>query len=145
MFLSDYRFTRHTMVYSKDNQQSIDIEMINGDHYFRDFEKQINFIKMDIQGAEIDAINGMSSLLQKMTDVKMMIEFQPRSLKEFGKDPLELLENLKKLGFKLFEMDRINKKTTLVNTKELIKKYPERGYTNLLCTKNSSLKFHNTI
>ena len=137
LFLSNWNTADHMIVDPKEKRNSVEIEMTAGDDYFRDFSEQINFIKMDIQGAETDALRGMSSLLQKMNDIKIMIEFAPKWLKNFGYDPLELLNYLKEFGFKLFEIDDDMKKIIPISSQVLIKKYsPEREeHTNLLCSK----------
>ena len=96
---------------------------------------------MDIQGAEIDALRGMSSLLQKMNEIKIMIEFAPNWLKNFGNDPLELLSLLNEYDFKVSEIDGNRKKIIPIDSQKLIKKYPpeREGFTNLLCSKNGHL------
>jgi len=137
LFLSDTNFGDHMIVDTKEDRNSVEVEMTTGDDYFRDLNEQINFIKMDIQGAEIDALNGMSSLLKKMNDVKILIEFEPRRLKNFVNDTSKLLEILEEFDFKLFEIDDNIKKIIPVDSQKIIKKYPadKEVYTNLLCTK----------
>jgi len=141
LFLSNKNSGNHMMVDTNENRHSVEIEMITGDDYFRDFSNQINFIKMDIEGAEIDALRGMSSLLQKMNDIKIMIEFAPYWLKNFGYDPLELLSLLNQYDFTLSEIDGSRKKIIPIDSHELIKKYPpeKKLHANLLGSKNAHL------
>jgi len=138
LFLSEVNTGDHMIMDTKENRNSIEIDTITGEDYFRDLNKKINFIKMDIQGAEIDALRGMSSLLQKMNEIKMMIEFAPYWLKNFGNDPLELLRLLNEYDFQVSEIDSNKKKIIPIDSQKLIKKYlPEmEGFTNLLCSKN---------
>jgi len=138
LYLSDSNPGDNMIIDTKENRQSIEIETVRLDDYFRDFKNQINFIKMDIQGAELDALRGMSSLLKKMENIKIMSEFAPKWLKKFGNEPIEYLKLLKEFNFKIFEIDGKKKKISRVNSQELIKKYsPEREeYTNLLCTRD---------
>ena len=137
LFLSEVNLGDHMIMDTKENRNSIEIDTITGEDYFRDLNKKINFIKMDIQGAEIDALRGMSSLLQKMNEIKIMIEFAPMWLK-FGNDPLELLNLLNEYDFKISEIDVSRKKIIPIDSQELIKKYPpeRKKHTNLLCSKN---------
>jgi len=141
LFLSEGNLGDHIIMDTKENRNSIEIDTITGEDYFRDLNKKINFIKMDIQGAEINALRGMSSLLQKMNEIKIMIEFAPNWLKNFGNDPLELLSLLNEYDFKVSEIDDSEKKIIPIDSQELIKKYPpeRKGYTNLLCSKNGHL------
>jgi len=138
LFLSDINLGDHMIVDAKENRSSIEIDTITGDDYFSGFMEKINFIKMDIQGAETDSIIGMSSLLGKMTDVKIMIEFAPKKLKNFGHNPIELLNILTENDFKLFEINDDKKKIIPTNSQVLIKKYPPdmRKYTNLLLSRD---------
>lgn len=148
LFLSNTNAGDHMIVDTKENRDTVEIEMTTGDDYFRDFSEQLNFIKMDVQGAEIDALRGMSSLLQKINDIKIMIEFAPKWLKNFGYDPLKLLNYLREYDFKLFEIDNDRKKIISVNSKILIKNIRQKGKNevNLLCSKDGQfLKSQNDL
>jgi len=140
LFLSEVHLGDHRIIDPKETRNSIEIDTITGEDYFRDLNKKINFIKMDIQGAEILALRGMSSLLQKMNEIKIMIEFAPIWLK-YGNDPLELLSLLNEYDFKVSDIDVSRKKIIPIDSQELIKKYPpeRKKHTNLLCSKNGHL------
>lgn len=60
--------------------------------------RKIDFIKMDIQGAEILAFCGATKLLKRSKNLKMIIEFWPWGLHRSGKSPNELITILKKYG-----------------------------------------------
>lgn len=119
---------------SHDGRKSIEIEAIRLDEYFKNYNGKIDFIKMDIQGAEGGAIQGMFNLLKK-NNVKIITEFWPIGLKRFGIDPEEYLKLLIELGFKLYEINEQKKKIEPVNIPKLLETYtPEKeNYTNLLC------------
>ncbi len=121
----------------EDGRQHIEIEAIRLDDYFEHFEGRIDFIKMDIQGAEGGAIQGMYNLLNKNNNVKIVTEFWPIGLKRFGTDPEEFLRLLIKLGFKLYEVNEQDKEIKPVNIPRLLEIYaPVKGnFTNLLCVK----------
>ncbi len=116
---------------SYDGRKSIEIESINLDNYFKDSSEKIDFIKIDVQGAEGRVIQGMSLTLQKNKDIEIMIEFWPIGLKMSGILAEELINLLQKYQFKLYYFSG-----EPVNTTELLQTYtPERGnYTNLLCS-----------
>lgn len=59
----------------------------------------VKAVKMDIQGAEVQALRGMSNLLRKDKPV-MLIEFSEESLKEFNSSTEELLAVTRELGYK---------------------------------------------
>jgi len=127
----------HRTYNSHDNRQSIEIEAIRLDDYFKKYKGKINFIKMDIQGSEGGAIQGMPNLLKKNRNVKIITEFWPIGLKRFGIEPKECLNLLVQLGFKLYEVNEKEKKIKPVNIPKLLETYTPKkdNFTNLLCIK----------
>jgi len=69
---------------------------------------RVDFLKMDIQGAEGLALKGMERTLRDNKDVKMIIEYSQPDLEGLG-NPVECLKLLKKYGFNIFEIDRWQK------------------------------------
>jgi FkbM family methyltransferase len=59
-----------------------------------------DFIKMDIEGAEMSALQGMKGLINASPRLAMIMEYYPRGLELIGIDPLEALERLRDLGFR---------------------------------------------
>lgn len=126
----------HRIYNSHDDRKSIEIEAIRLDEYFKNYNGKIDFIKMDIQGAEGGASQGMFNLLKK-NNVKIITEFWPNGLKRFGIDHEEYLKLFIELGFKLYMVNEQKKKIELVNIPKLLETYtPEKeNFTNLLCVK----------
>lgn len=65
LYLSEDNSADHKIYDSHEGRQSTEIEATRLDDYFKNYNGEINLIKMDIEGAEGGAIQGMSSLLQK--------------------------------------------------------------------------------
>lgn len=65
LYLGEDNKASHTIFDTHDNRQSIEIEAIRLDDYFKNYDGGIDFIKMDIEGAEGYAIQGMALLLRK--------------------------------------------------------------------------------
>ncbi len=63
--------------------------------------RPVDFIKMDIQGAEGHALVGMAETLQQNTDLVLLFEFWPYGLRRAGTSPRDLLNRLIGLGFSL--------------------------------------------
>ena len=77
------------------NRRSTSIRTIKLDTFFKNKEKRINVIKMDIQGSEVKALTGASEVLRKNKKMKILTEFWPRGLYlsgSSGRDYLELLK-----------------------------------------------------
>lgn len=67
--------------------------------------EKVNFIKMDIQGAEMEALVGMERLLRHNPEVRILMEFWPYGLRSFGTEPIDLLWFLRERGFRLYHLD----------------------------------------
>jgi FkbM family methyltransferase len=63
--------------------------------------QKVDFVKMDIEGAEPLAVRGMSELLRANPRLQMVLEFAPALLRAAGFEPAEVLADLRKAGFTL--------------------------------------------
>lgn len=131
-YLDKQDFTMHSLHNPPGaKRQQIKIKLVRLDDYFKN-DSRIDFIKIDVEGAEYGAVSGMLSLLQKNKTVKLLTEFNPPSLQHAGTQPAAYLELLTKNGFKLYELDSLEHPVTSEDIKTLPDKYKD-GYTNLLC------------
>lgn len=138
LYLSARSVGDHRIYNSYDGRESIEIEAITLDDYFANYNGNIDFIKMDIQGAEGGALQGSSNLIKKNKNLKIVTEFWPIGLKRFGIEPMEYLKSLIKHGFNLYEInERLKKIELVINISKLLEIYtPEKeNFTNLLCVK----------
>jgi FkbM family methyltransferase len=126
----------HSIYGMSNNQQFVEIETVRLDDYFKNYNNSIDFIKIDIEGAEALALQGMSSILKKNKNLKILTEFNPFLLKKSGIKPEKYLESLVGWNFKLYHIHEKEKKLELVTVKELMNKCPVGEYTNLLCSRN---------
>ncbi len=99
----------------------------------------IDFMKMDVEGAEVGAIKGARELFSRSPHLKIMTEYNPRALDDFGVQPEEYLRLLAQYGF---SFSNINKKTNQVHpaTVQQISDACNLGngsYTNLLCERST--------
>jgi len=104
LFINKTNKGDHRLYDSKDGRHSISVQTIRMDDFFKKLDKKIHFIKMDIQGSEARALNGMMGLIRKNHSLRLVTEFSPGSLKLNGQNPRKYLETLKNLGFKLREI-----------------------------------------
>jgi FkbM family methyltransferase len=138
----------HRIHKTKDSYASVSIDAVKLDDYFKSYKShdkmysnRVDFIKMDIEGAESAAIKGMKELLQKNNNVKLMVEFYPKMLAGFGVKPEECLGLLEKQGFKFYDLDEEKNKVEKINKENILRKYPlakkgsEGVHTNLLCAR----------
>jgi len=128
--LADHR------IYDFDNKGKVtEVESIQLDDYFKDYKEKINFIKIDVEGAEISVLKSMENLLKKNNNLKFITEFMPKGIKDFGAEPKEYLELLLKNGFKILNIDETKEKLVPVEINEILDMYPpiKNNYTNLFC------------
>ena len=115
----------------------VQVDTIKLDEYFGSFKKPINFVKMDLEGSEFGALEGMKEIINENINIKICLEFHPNSIKEYGKDPKEILEFLHSYGFTLYHLDSVTRTRDIIDqsyVEEFIDK--ANAYTaNLLCQK----------
>ena len=76
------------------------VDLIVLDNFIKD--KKIDFIKMDVEGAELLALRGMAELLEKNKNIKLVIEFFPLLIESMNSSPKEFINTLiKKHKFKI--------------------------------------------
>ncbi len=138
---NDERNTEHSIVRNRDTtEQYFEVDSVILDDYFKD--KSVDFIKMDIEGAEHYAVLGMQKLLKGSKNVKMALEFTPPFLKGLGIAPEEHLHLLQGLGFTISNINEQNKILEDFEP-ERIPIYLRRGWegsisTNIWCSKERS-------
>lgn len=139
LYLSEYSMGDHAIFNLYEGCKFIDIEAIRLDDYFKNYEGKIDFIKIDTEGAEEQAIQSMLNLLKKNKTVKILTEFFPIGLKGSDIDPAEYLNTLLKLDFKLYHINEQEKKIEPASIPKLLEIYsPEKqNNTNLLCVRET--------
>jgi len=112
------------------------IPSVSLDSYFKNFDRKINFIKMDIDSHEIYALDGMRAMLKNNDDIKMMIEYWPPGMQEAGIEPSSLIKRLEDFDFKIYDIPKSI--TSPVTAEYLLKTYPNKdnAYTNIFCSRN---------
>jgi len=122
--------TQNRIYDSQENDPFIEIETVKLEDYIKE---KVDFIKMDIEGSEVMAAKGMTSLFQKNQQIKIMTEFYPRLIEKSGENPLEFLKLLKKCGFSL---NKINSQDKKIEPIEDLEKTSEiEDHINLFCLK----------
>lgn len=109
------------------------------DEFFgREGWPRVDLIKMNIEGSEKAAVEGMGELSRRNPDLKLILEYNPAALEAAGTTPRELLDALLALGFTdiravsgqgLRAIDPHNERSALVTEKG-----PEPAI-NLFCQK----------
>jgi FkbM family methyltransferase len=105
LFLNEHDTGSDSICEPADAGKSVEVDVTTLDEFFRDYDGNINFIKMDVEGAEPAVIEGMSSLLNKNKKLKMVTEFNPNLPTASGIALQEYLKLLMEHSFELFNID----------------------------------------
>lgn len=123
-------------IWDKKCRDRVDVESASLDEFFNEKHSRIEFVKMDIQGAEWLALKGMERVLKENRVVTIVSEFWPHGIDMTGGKPSGYLKSLLDLGFTLRELNETNR------TLEPIPEVDLEGYasgvvhTNLLCQRS---------
>lgn len=111
-YLSSFGSNLHSLIYNAFNKpdKEIEIDVIKLDNYFKNYKGRIDFIIMDIEGAEGKVIKGMSNLLKKNKDIIIVTELIPHLLENSGTSFKYVINYLIKRGFKAYALNEKNKK-----------------------------------
>lgn len=144
LYVNDGNLGMHTLGIRK-GEKAINVRTVRLDTCFRK-SGRIDFIKMDIQGAEGLALKGMEEILQRNKQIKLIMEYSQTEYEGTG-DAKECLRILIKYGFKIFEIDRWQKNVLRRKLRRItdIDRFSERCYEgyygnctwmNLFCVKD---------
>lgn len=135
LYLSEYNMGDHRTYDSSDGRKFVEVDCISIDSYFKDKDSKIDFIKIDIQGAEYSVLKGMRTLFRNNKELKLLTEFWPIGLKRSGIDPYQYLDLLLSFEFNLYLIE--NEKMTPVDPQSLLKTFTieKENYANLFCSK----------
>ncbi|MBB3561197.1 FkbM family methyltransferase [Rhizobium sp. BK512] len=104
LYTSDEMNVDHRTFDSGDGRKSIDVPLVALDDYFPSGQR-IDFIKIDVQGYEMNVLLGAKRILTENTDVKILMEFWPFGLKKASVNADHVMILLKSLGFSIVSIE----------------------------------------
>ena len=127
------------IVNRKDGKKSVTVDVTTLDNFFENKNPRADFIKIDVEGAEGLALEGMTNLIKKNKNLKILTEFFPDRLK-FNIGAKKYLEILEKYRFEFYDVNKKEVRNTPVTKECLLRTYLvgkekfEKGrVTNLFC------------
>ncbi len=99
----------HRIFASEKKQKSVAVRTVCLDDYLERFQQRIDFVKIDVQGAEYRVLRGMEKTLRRSPNVKILMEYWPYALRAAGAEPRTTLEFLSRMGFDLWNADEHRK------------------------------------
>jgi FkbM family methyltransferase len=133
MFLDKSNLGGHSLSEANvDKDTSIMIEVTSLDDYFKNTDYKIDVIKVDVQGSEMEVLEGMTNIINQNDNLKIITEFWPIGIRNSGSSPRGFLNRLVESGFLLYQ---IGQYLEAVNINNLLKMCNGKKFTTLLCKK----------
>jgi len=136
LFLSEKDSGQHRIYQCKSiSNNYVSVDKITLDDYFKNnsLAEKISFVKMDVEGSELGVLKGMKSILNKNYHLKLILEFSPLHLKEFGVNPGDVLKFLKAYDFNFYLIDSNGLKPA---TEDSLLEIPLGSEVNIFCKRN---------
>ncbi len=133
LFINEYN-KGNNRLYNSGGMRSVPIRLKRLDDVIPT-DQHVDFIKMDIEGAEVLALRGMQELL-KRDKPTIIMEYWPRRFKKLGTTVEELFEMLGALGYTFSDIDERDGAVRPITAEELQRRYPteQDGGTNFICS-----------
>jgi FkbM family methyltransferase len=100
LYIADDLNVDHRTYSAEPGRRSIEVRALALDEYIAANER-IDLIKMDIQGAELEAIEGARRVLTSLHPPHILFEYWPHGLRAAGREPRALPDSLRELGYVL--------------------------------------------
>jgi FkbM family methyltransferase len=100
----------------------------------------VDLVKMDVQGFEYHALNGMESTIAASPRLTIFTEFWPEGLRRAGSDAADFLRRLRSFDLEIFSINEYANRLEKADDADLLRRYaPAIGsHTNLLCRRRTS-------
>ncbi|MBI2327840.1 FkbM family methyltransferase [Candidatus Curtissbacteria bacterium] len=137
LYLSNSSQADHRVYKTWENRKFVFVQVITLDSYFKNYRGRIDFVKIDVQGAEMKVLKGMAVMLKKNKNIKILTEFWPEGIISSGDDPLKFLKLLEDLGFRLWDINERKQRLIRSKINYLMRSYTleNKKDTNLLCAR----------
>jgi FkbM family methyltransferase len=83
------------------NWDSVQVEMVRLDDVFPELAFRVDFLKIDIEGAESRALRGMEALIARSDRLRILTEVNPTALEQNGETAEMYLRQLLDYGFEI--------------------------------------------
>jgi FkbM family methyltransferase len=135
LYLSGNNSGDHRIHDSAPGRPFHEVETVRVDDILSDATPRLGLVKMDIQGAEGLALEGMKAVLARSKQVRIVCEFWPWGLRRAGSDPASVLRSLREMNFVLSEIVEVRGQLVRIDESSLLARLPEQedAFTNLFC------------
>ena len=108
LFISDEDIGNSTIFQYGGDRESVEVEAVTLDDFFKDKEHRVDVIKMDVEGAEMAALLGMDRIIRENKDLKIFSELYPELMMAMGYSPEDFVRKLMDdYHFSILPIDRL--------------------------------------
>jgi FkbM family methyltransferase len=104
LYLSPDLNIDHRTYPTAENRSALAVEAVTLDDFFRSSNEVLQFVKIDVQGAEYSVLLGMRDLLARSPDVRLLVELWPFVHDRYGVGTGRLLDLLESWGFDVWRL-----------------------------------------
>ena len=126
----------HRTYKPEEYDKEIEIDAVSIDDHLASNPK-VDLIKMDIQGFEMQAIQGMHTILDKNKDIKLISEFWPYGLKKAGSSVTEYFNFLQSKGFTCYLLEETSLLKLTTEKVSSLEPLGEEHYFNIFATRTN--------
>ena len=143
LYVSSQGNDRHTLIGSPAAESQgtpCEVETVSLDEFSASIGwPRVDVVKMDVEGAEPMAIEGMSELFRRSKNLSLVMEFAPDILRASGVTPEEFLTLLTSIGFRISPVESTFPKHLLQPDRfgTAISEIEKLGAINLFCWRDS--------
>jgi FkbM family methyltransferase len=133
LYRSPYNTGDHQIFFKGAGRESVTVQSVSLDQFFKGRTSSIDVAKFDIQGAEAAALLGMTEILANSRNLRMFIEFAPSMLEDAGADPRAFLKSIEDHGFILSIIDDAVGTVTSAGAETIVHSSRKQAYVNIMC------------
>ena len=138
LFISDSDIVGHRIHKMGNLEKFIELESVTLDDYMKKLNlvSKVNFIKIDVEGAEPKVLEGSKKILENNNHLKIFTEFNRDVVEKYGEEPKKMIELLYRYNSKIYLPNYRQNKINLTHSNELLmsKEMLDENI-NLLCKK----------
>jgi FkbM family methyltransferase len=133
LYVEDAIAGGHTLFPSQEKQRTVTVKTTSLDDFFGEHIPEVTLMKMDIEGWEMEALQGMKKTINANPYIKLITEIFPKRLEECGSSPRGYLEELRQLSYRLHIIDEERGEVRIADDEEILTTAQRFGTTNLFC------------
>ena len=128
----------HRIYTTSDQAGRVSVDSTTLDDFFAERPNRVDLIKIDIEGAETRALQGMSRLLAKNRRITLFTEFSPGALRDSGSSAEQYAGMLSQQGFTLFLLDESARELIPAAVEDIVRRTTgDSAPSNLCCVRGN--------